>query len=70
MAACPIPDRVVSSCQRHGHYPFVYLRDVLTRLPNHPNDRLEELLPNRWTPSVAADAMCTAVSSIATGSVD
>jgi transposase len=24
---------VVSSCQRHGHDPFVYLRDVLTRLP-------------------------------------
>ena len=24
---------VVSSCQRHGHDPFVYLRDVLERLP-------------------------------------
>jgi hypothetical protein len=22
---------VVSSCQRHGHDPFVYLRDVLSR---------------------------------------
>ena len=27
---------VVSSCQRHGHDPFVYLRDVLARLPDHP----------------------------------
>jgi hypothetical protein len=41
---------LVSSCQRHGHDPFVYLRDVLTRLPSHPEDRLVDLLPNRWTP--------------------
>ena len=61
---------VVSSCQRHGHDPFVYLRDVLTRLPNHPKDRLEELLPNRWTPPVAADATCPAVSSVGAESVD
>jgi len=25
-----------------------YLRDVLTRLPTHPADRLAELLPHRW----------------------
>jgi len=61
---------VVSSCHRHGHDPFVYLRDVLTRLPNHPKDRLEKLLLNRGMPPVAADAMCAAVSSLATGSVD
>src|SRR5262249_21570055 len=39
---------VVSSGQRHGHDPFVYLRDVLTRLPDLPQDRLAELLPDRW----------------------
>jgi transposase len=44
---------VVSSCQRHGHDPFVYLCDVLTRLPDHPEDRLEDLLPNRWSPPLA-----------------
>lgn len=27
-----------------------YLKDVLTRLPNHPNNRIEELLPHRWQP--------------------
>ncbi len=27
---------VVSSCQRHGHDPFVYLRDVLRGLPGLP----------------------------------
>ena len=41
---------VVSSCQRHGHDPFVYLRDVLERLPDLPQDRLAELLPDRWSP--------------------
>ncbi len=27
---------------------FAYLRDVLERLPTHPTERLEELLPHRW----------------------
>jgi hypothetical protein len=47
---------VVLSCQRHGHDPFVYLRDVLERLPDHPRDRLAELLPDRWSPPKLADA--------------
>ena len=47
---------VVSSCQRHGHDPFVYLRDVLERLPDHPQDRLAELLPDRWSAPKSADA--------------
>jgi transposase len=46
---------VVSSCQRHGHDPFVYLRDVLTRLPGLPKDQLAELLPDRWTPAETAE---------------
>ena len=48
---------VVSSCQRHGHDPFVYLRDVLTRLPDHPKEKLADLLPDRWTPPDATAAM-------------
>ena len=40
---------LVSSGQRHGHDPFAYLRDVLTRLPNLPRERLSELLPDRWS---------------------
>jgi hypothetical protein len=47
---------VVSSCQRHGHDPFVYLRDVLERLPTLPRERLAELLPDRWSPPNGADA--------------
>lgn len=30
--------------------PLAYLTDVLTRLPTHPNSRIEELLPTRWRP--------------------
>jgi transposase len=48
---------VVSSCQRHGHDPFVYLRDVLERLPDLPQDRLADLLPERWLPPKSADAL-------------
>jgi transposase len=47
---------VVSSCQRHGHDPFAYLRDVLERIPTLPKERLVELLPDRWSPPKAADA--------------
>jgi transposase len=36
---------------------FAYLRDVLGRLPSHPAERLEELLPHRWL------AMRSAVNS-------
>ena len=30
--------------------PLAYLTDVLTRLPTHPNSRIEELLPTHWQP--------------------
>ena len=53
---------VVSSCQRHGHDPFVYLRDVLTRLPDQPKERLVDLLPDRWTPLDASDATSPTIS--------
>jgi transposase len=29
---------------------LAYLRDVLDRLLEHPNHRIGELLPHRWTP--------------------
>lgn len=47
---------LVSNCQRHGHDPFVYLRDVLERLPGLPKERLAEILPDRWSLPTAVDA--------------
>lgn len=42
---------LVVSCQRHGKNPFVYLRDVITRLPHMANrDDLGALTPARWQP--------------------
>ncbi len=37
-----------ATCKVLGIDSFAYLRDVLGRLPSHPAERLEELLPHRW----------------------
>ena len=41
---------LVQSAKLHRHDPWVYLKDVLERVLTHPNDRIDELLPHRWTP--------------------
>ena len=38
----------VSSCELVRVDPFVWFRDVLGRIAEHPVKRLEELLPHRW----------------------
>jgi transposase len=37
-----------ATCKHLRIDTFAYLRDVLGRLPTHPTDRLDELLPHRW----------------------
>jgi len=39
---------LVASARRHGLDPFAYLRDLLTRLPTHPQSRIQEFFPNNW----------------------
>jgi transposase len=39
---------VVATCKAHGIDPWAYLRDVLERIPTHPNRRRAELLPRAW----------------------
>jgi len=46
---------LVSSCPRHGHDPFPYLRDVPARSPSQPAESLSDQVPNRWSPPNAAD---------------
>lgn len=41
---------LIQSAKLNGHEPFAYLKDVLTRLPTHPNSRIDDLLPHRWPP--------------------
>lgn len=43
---------LLQSAKLHGHEPWAYLKDVLTRLPGQMNSRIDELLPHRWQPSV------------------
>lgn len=42
---------LIQSAKLNGHDPYVYLRDVLERLPTQPNSRIGELLPHHWVPS-------------------
>jgi transposase len=41
---------LVQSARLNGHEPWAYLSDVLERLPTQLNNRIDELLPHRWTP--------------------
>ena len=38
----------VASCQRNGIDPFAWFKDVLTRIPSHPVNRIAALLPHNW----------------------
>lgn len=42
---------LVQSAKLNGHDPYAYLKDVLARLPTHPNSRIGELLPHCWQPT-------------------
>ena len=39
---------LIQSAKLNGHDPYVYLKDVLTRLPTQRASRIVELLPHRW----------------------
>jgi hypothetical protein len=41
---------LVAKCTVNGVNPFEYLADVLPRLAEHPVSRIDEILPQSWTP--------------------
>ena len=45
---------VTATCKRHGINPWLYLRDVLTRLPACPPELLPTLLPDAWAATQSA----------------
>ncbi len=53
---------IVVSCKLAGVDPFAYLRDILTRLQNHPADRIHELIPREWKKSFGPQATTPAAA--------
>jgi len=47
---------LIATAKRHHMDPFVYLREVFTRISEHPQKRLEELLPDQWPAARTAAA--------------
>jgi len=45
---------LMATCQRHHVDPFVYLRDVLTRIAATPVNELDQFLPDRWAAARSA----------------
>lgn len=41
---------LVATCEANRVNPLAYLCDVLLRVSSHPATRIDELLPDRWTP--------------------
>jgi len=41
---------LIQSVKLNDHDPYIYLTDILTRLPTHPASRIGELLPHHWIP--------------------
>ena len=39
---------LLGTCKAHGIDPYAWLKDVLARLPYHPQNRIQELLPQYY----------------------
>ena len=46
--AAAIHFSLIASAKRHNLDPFAYLRDLLQRIPTHLNQKIQDLLPDRW----------------------
>jgi transposase len=42
---------LIETCKLNGINPYTYLTDVLSRLPTHPANRIDELIPYNWKPA-------------------
>ncbi|KPX35950.1 hypothetical protein ALO69_200084 [Pseudomonas ficuserectae] len=40
---------LIQSARLNGHDPYVYLKDVLTRLPTQRASEIDQLLPHNWS---------------------
>jgi transposase len=46
--AAAIHFSLIASARRHNLDPFIYLKDLLARIPTHPNRRIHQLFPDHW----------------------
>lgn len=53
---------LVATCAANGKNRLAYLTDVLSRIGSHPNDRLDEFLPQNWKPPETPDQALSAGS--------
>lgn len=42
---------LIQSARMNGHDPYVYLKDVLTRLPTQRASDIKQFLSHQWTPT-------------------
>jgi hypothetical protein len=47
---------MIETAKLNGIDPETYLRDVLTRIADHPINRIADLLPWNWQPDLVAKA--------------
>ncbi len=47
---------IIETAKMNGLDPQAYLADVLDRIHDHMNPRLDELLPWNWTPKAVSQA--------------
>jgi len=43
---------LLGTCKLNNVNPFIWLRDVLQRIPQHPINKIDELLPNNWASTI------------------
>ena len=41
---------LLGTCKLHNINPWEWLKEILTRLPDHPINKIKELLPHNWKP--------------------
>ena len=47
---------LIATCEANGINPLAYLTDVLGKIGSHPNAKLDDLLPHKWSPPEKASA--------------
>jgi transposase len=55
---------ITESCRRRGIDPYVYLKDVLTRLPKMTNHQIPEVTPAAWAKSPTAPATTSRIIDV------